>query len=189
MVPNANRNPKKRRISLIPVPSVYPSVAAKNAAVGALEHVPFLRNRNMLSFLSFAHVLVGEPASTSPEHALGVRYFLFSAFFSDLFSGFLSDTSVHSYVISVFSPHFMASPTLTLASQAGPTFWVDFLQQVYFLPLMSRGPHSSAWANPAEARTNEHAINRFLNELIEPPWSRSLRRNQYAWAFRPRQPF
>src|SRR5262249_62128838 len=73
MVPNANRNPKKRRISLIPVPSVYPSVAAKNAAVGALEHVPFLRNRNMLSILSFAHVLVGEPASTSPEHALGAR--------------------------------------------------------------------------------------------------------------------
>src|SRR5262249_17480428 len=36
-----------------------------------LEHVPFLRNRNTLSILSFAHVLVGEPASTSPEHALG----------------------------------------------------------------------------------------------------------------------
>jgi hypothetical protein len=34
-----------------------------------LEHVPFLRNRNMLSIVSFAHVLVGEPASTSPEHA------------------------------------------------------------------------------------------------------------------------
>jgi len=27
----------------------------------------------MLSILSFAHVLVGEPASTSPEHALGPR--------------------------------------------------------------------------------------------------------------------
>jgi hypothetical protein len=27
----------------------------------------------MLSILSFAHVLVGEPASTSPEHALAAR--------------------------------------------------------------------------------------------------------------------
>src|SRR5207302_1302688 len=33
------------------------------------KHIPLLRNRNMLSILSFAHVLVGEPASTSPEHA------------------------------------------------------------------------------------------------------------------------
>jgi hypothetical protein len=39
----------------------------------APEHVPFLRNRNMLSILSFAHVLIGEPASTSPEHALAPR--------------------------------------------------------------------------------------------------------------------
>src|SRR5215831_12775579 len=35
-----------------------------------LEHVPFLRNRNMLSILWLAHVLVGEPASASPGHAL-----------------------------------------------------------------------------------------------------------------------
>jgi iron complex outermembrane recepter protein len=44
------------------------------------EHVPFLRNRDVLSIQSLAHVLVGEPASTrdqvrgrlSPGHALGV---------------------------------------------------------------------------------------------------------------------
>jgi hypothetical protein len=36
----------------------------------ALERVSFLRNRNTLSILYLAHVLVGEPASTSPEHAL-----------------------------------------------------------------------------------------------------------------------
>src|SRR4029077_10820007 len=78
-----------------------------------------------------------------------------------------SDTSVHSYLVSIFfSPQRRASPTLTLASQAGPTVAVDFLQQVYFLPLISRGPQSSAWANPADVRTNEHTINRFLKALI-----------------------
>src|SRR5262249_18579267 len=83
----------------------------------------------------------------------------------------------HSYLVSIFfSLQRRASPTLTLASQAGPTFWIVVLQQVYFLPLISRGPHSSAWANPADVRTHEHTINRFLNELIEPPWNRSLRR-------------
>src|SRR5262249_25202053 len=35
-----------------------------------LEHIPFLRNRDVLSFYSLAHVLVGEPVSTSPGHAL-----------------------------------------------------------------------------------------------------------------------
>jgi hypothetical protein len=34
------------------------------------EHDPFLRNRIMLWILLLAHVLVGEPASTSPEYAL-----------------------------------------------------------------------------------------------------------------------
>jgi hypothetical protein len=38
-----------------------------------LEHIPFLRNRSMLSIPSFAHVLVGEPGSSPgaglPEHA------------------------------------------------------------------------------------------------------------------------
>src|SRR5580765_2980741 len=38
-----------------------------------LERVPFLRNRSTLSIISLAHVLVGEPAATSPEHALGCR--------------------------------------------------------------------------------------------------------------------
>src|SRR4051794_36906912 len=37
---------------------------------GTLEHVPLLRNRNMLWIHGLAHVLVGEPVSTSPEHAL-----------------------------------------------------------------------------------------------------------------------
>jgi hypothetical protein len=32
-----------------------------------LERVSFLRNRNTLSILYLAHVLVGEPASTSPD--------------------------------------------------------------------------------------------------------------------------
>jgi hypothetical protein len=36
----------------------------------ARERVSFLWNRNTLSILGLAHVLVGEPASTSPEHAL-----------------------------------------------------------------------------------------------------------------------
>jgi hypothetical protein len=36
----------------------------------ALERVSFLWNRNTLSILCLADVLVGEPASTSPEHAL-----------------------------------------------------------------------------------------------------------------------
>src|SRR6266545_4681754 len=36
----------------------------------ALEHVPFLRNRDMLYIFSLAHVLVGEPVPTSPGHAL-----------------------------------------------------------------------------------------------------------------------
>jgi hypothetical protein len=31
----------------------------------------------MLSILSFAHVLVGEPAATSPEHALAARLFVY----------------------------------------------------------------------------------------------------------------
>jgi hypothetical protein len=39
-------------------------------ATDSLERVPLLWKRNTLSILSFAHVLVGEPASTSPEHAL-----------------------------------------------------------------------------------------------------------------------
>ena len=67
----------------------------------------------------------------SPRRPLGGRYFFASDFLvSDLFSGFFSDTSVHSYLVSVFSPQRRAAPTLVVASPAGPTFWVDFLQQV-----------------------------------------------------------
>ena len=60
--------------SLLVIPSRRPEPPAApreaRAAAGGLECVPFLRNRNTLSLLSLAHVLVGEPASTSPEHAL-----------------------------------------------------------------------------------------------------------------------
>jgi hypothetical protein len=34
------------------------------------EHIPFLRNRDVLSIHALAHVLVGEPVATSPGHAL-----------------------------------------------------------------------------------------------------------------------
>ena len=40
----------------------------------ASEHVPFLRNRNMLWIRCLAHILVGEPVPTSPEYALGVNF-------------------------------------------------------------------------------------------------------------------
>src|SRR5262245_1675187 len=40
----------------------------------ALEHVPFLRNRNMLQIRDMAHVLVGKPVSTFPGHALGAGF-------------------------------------------------------------------------------------------------------------------
>src|ERR1700760_1831990 len=36
----------------------------------ALEHLSFLPNREILSIHALAHVLVGEPVSTSPGHAL-----------------------------------------------------------------------------------------------------------------------
>src|ERR1700732_2470253 len=36
-----------------------------------LEHVPFRWNRDMLQSRCVAHVLVGKPVSTLPEHALG----------------------------------------------------------------------------------------------------------------------
>jgi len=39
-------------------------------SAGLLERVSSLWKRNTLSILHLAHVLVGEPASTSPEHAL-----------------------------------------------------------------------------------------------------------------------
>jgi hypothetical protein len=42
----------------------------KSVAHYSPERVPFLRNRNMLSIFSFAHVLVGEPAST-PDQVRG----------------------------------------------------------------------------------------------------------------------
>jgi hypothetical protein len=41
---------------------------------GLLARVSFLWNRSTLSVLSSGHVLVGEPASTSPERALGRPY-------------------------------------------------------------------------------------------------------------------
>jgi MFS family permease len=56
---------------VIPSRRPEPPAAPREArAADGLERVPFLRNRNTLSLLSLAHVLVGEPASTSPEHAL-----------------------------------------------------------------------------------------------------------------------
>ena len=48
-----------------------PEPCARAHHRAALERVPFLRNWNTLSVLSLAHVLVGEPATTSPEHARG----------------------------------------------------------------------------------------------------------------------
>src|SRR5512140_3173425 len=41
-----------------------------NFGFAALEHIPFLRNRDVLQIHALAHVLVGEPVSTSPGHAL-----------------------------------------------------------------------------------------------------------------------
>jgi predicted signal transduction protein with EAL and GGDEF domain len=43
------------------------------ARQGGREHVPFLSDRNELPSHHLAHVLVGEPAATSPEHALVAR--------------------------------------------------------------------------------------------------------------------
>src|SRR4051794_38117374 len=63
--------------------SGYPRAAARACAIAGArgrarlqgnealpEHVPFLRNRDARKIHSLAHVLVGEPVSTSPEHAL-----------------------------------------------------------------------------------------------------------------------
>src|SRR5689334_6691299 len=38
--------------------------------ISRLEHIPFLRNRDVLSIHTWARVLIGEPGSTSPGHAL-----------------------------------------------------------------------------------------------------------------------
>jgi hypothetical protein len=37
-----------------------------------LERIRFLRNRDTLSIHSLAHILVGEPVSTSPGYALAI---------------------------------------------------------------------------------------------------------------------
>ena len=44
-----------------------------NFGIGTREHVPFRRNRNVLSIYALAHILVGEPVATSPEYALAGR--------------------------------------------------------------------------------------------------------------------
>src|ERR1700736_1713741 len=46
-------------------------VASIVEASANLESIPFLRNRDGLPIHALAHVLVGEPVPTSPEHALG----------------------------------------------------------------------------------------------------------------------
>jgi hypothetical protein len=48
------------------------SLIARGSDVTAPERVPFLRNRNTSTVLCLAHVLVGEPVSTSPQY-LGER--------------------------------------------------------------------------------------------------------------------
>src|SRR5205807_611384 len=57
-----------------------PAIEASSSRVGMttatvpgpaiLEHIPFLRNRDVLQIHALAHVLVGEPVATSPGHAL-----------------------------------------------------------------------------------------------------------------------
>jgi hypothetical protein len=42
----------------------------------ALEHIPFLRNRDVLQGHRLAHVPVGEPGSTSPGCALMMMQFV-----------------------------------------------------------------------------------------------------------------
>jgi hypothetical protein len=45
-------------------------ICPHHALARVFERIPFRWNRNTLSILSLAHVVVGQPASTSPEHAL-----------------------------------------------------------------------------------------------------------------------
>ena len=41
-----------------------------NCIIRALEHIPFLSNRNVLQILGLAHILFGKPVSTFPGYAL-----------------------------------------------------------------------------------------------------------------------
>jgi hypothetical protein len=63
-----------------PSPVLCAPGRASLTCADALEHIPFLRNRDVLRIHALAHVLVGEPVSTpdqvrgrlSPEHALAI---------------------------------------------------------------------------------------------------------------------
>src|ERR1700722_10203841 len=70
--PAASASARSSAAGLPPIQALPILTPRRRKRASMLEHAPFRRDRNVLQVLYLAHVLVGEPASTSPEHALTV---------------------------------------------------------------------------------------------------------------------